>query len=58
MPPEIRHRPIEIIFIILEASALNSQMIDDPIAQFCNSGAGGTTNRLLIERQSERVSKE
>ncbi|KOR28031.1 hypothetical protein TI05_17750, partial [Achromatium sp. WMS3] len=50
VPPEMRHRPTEVIFIAIESNQL---AIDpDPISKFCGSGIGGSTARLLAERQT------
>jgi hypothetical protein len=63
VPPEMRHRPTEVIFIALDGptamtgvdeAAQAGQGSDDPIARFCGSGPGGATARLLAERQAER----
>jgi hypothetical protein len=63
VPPEMRHRPTEVIFIALDAPATvtpgneparSGQPADDPIGRFCGSGPGGATARLLADRQAER----
>ncbi|QFY89840.1 hypothetical protein D5125_10235 [Magnetovirga frankeli] len=55
VPPEMRHRPTEVIFIAMDAPAkppLNIE--DDPIRSFCGCGSGGSTERLLEERQKDQ----
>ena len=63
VPPELRHRPTEVIFIALDVAETVGETVqtprestsaDDPIARFCGSGMGGSTARLLAERRVER----
>jgi hypothetical protein len=62
VPPEMRHRPTEVIFIALDAPvavtpgnelAQSGQPADDPIGRFCGSCPGGARARLLAERQAD-----
>lgn len=57
IPPELRHRRTEVIFIALD-QGLEPSMVDtskvDVIDAFRGKGKGGATARLLMDRQSDR----
>ena len=60
IPPELRHRRTEVIFIVMDEEIkdhLTSSPIDaieDAIESFRGKGKGGAVTRLLMDRQSDR----
>lgn len=60
IPPELRHRRTEVIFIVMDEETkahLTPSPIDaieDAIESFRGKGKGGAVARLLMDRQSER----
>ena len=64
VPPELRHRPTEVIFIALDAvpevatvalaEGTSRERAEAAIAAFRGKGKGGAVARLLEDRQSDR----
>ena len=60
IPPELRHRRTEVIFIVMDEETkahLTPSPIDaieDAIESFRGKGKGGAVARLLMDRQSDR----
>jgi hypothetical protein len=57
IPPELRHRRTEVIFIALEPEKPDTSTIDT-IDAFRGKGKGGAVSRLLVDRQAEREQEE
>lgn len=57
IPPELRHRRTEVIFIaldkVIEQRPTSSSYLD-AIETFRGKGKGGAVARLLMDRQSDR----
>ena len=56
IPPELRHRRTEVIFIAIDEGkkAYLAPSPIDAIEAFRGKGKGGAVARLLMDRQSER----
>jgi len=56
VPPELRHRRTEVIFIVIdeETKAHLAPSPIDAIESFRGKGKGGAVARLLMDRQSDR----
>ncbi len=57
IPPELRHRRTEVIFIAMDDEDRNARLTSSPldaIEAFRGKGKGGAVARLLMDRQSER----
>ncbi len=57
IPPELRHRRMEVIFIALDpesGQASPALARADAIETFRGKGKGGAVARLLLDRQSDR----
>ena len=56
IPPELRHRRTEVIFIAMdeEAKAYQTPSPLEAIEAFRGKGQGGAVARLLMDRQSDR----
>lgn len=59
IPPELRHRRTEVIFIALEPEqAIPDTSTMNTIDAFRGKGKGGAVSRLLVDRQAEREQEE
>ena len=56
IPPELRHRRIEVIFMAMDEETKThfAPSPTDAIEAFRGKGKGGAVARLLMDRQSER----
>lgn len=57
IPPELRHRRTEVIFIALDSPTeqASSPFATDAVAAFRGKGQGGSVGRLLLDRQADRA---